>query len=197
MKHRRSALLALGSVLAPAAWAQNAPRRSARIGLVSIGTDPASPLRWQPLRDALRESRPGGNVTGLTSMVPGLSQKYVELLHDTLPAAKGLAVIAAPPNPAPEMRAEIDAAARRLGIAVQYLEFRVPGELDAMLALAKRGGAAASLSPRQPEDRTGHGLDDPAQRAPACRRAHRVRCHPAKGDARRPRRWQTALRGRH
>lgn len=147
MKHRRSALLALGSVLAPAAWAQNAPRRSARIGLVSIGTDPASPLRWQPLRDALRESRPGGNVTGLTSMVPGLSQKYVELLHDTLPAAKGLAVIAAPPNPAPEMRAEIDAAARRLGIAVQYLEFRVPGELDAMLALAKRGGAAGIVVP--------------------------------------------------
>ena len=93
-------------------------------------------------------SRPGGNVTGLTSMVPGLSQKYVELLHDTLPAAKGLAVIAAPPNPAPEMRAEIDAAARRLGIAVQYLEFRVPGELDAMLALAKRGGAAGIVVPR-------------------------------------------------
>ena len=32
-------------------------------------------------------AHPGGNVTGLTSLVPGLAQKYVELLRDALPLA--------------------------------------------------------------------------------------------------------------
>jgi ABC-type uncharacterized transport system substrate-binding protein len=41
-------------------------------------------------------ARPGGNVTGLTSLVPGLSQKYVELLHEVLPSARRCAVIVDP-----------------------------------------------------------------------------------------------------
>src|SRR5215510_16144226 len=32
-------------------------------------------------------ARPGGNVTGLTNLVPGLRQKYVELLREVLPSA--------------------------------------------------------------------------------------------------------------
>ena len=34
-------------------------------------------------------SRPGGNVTGLANFVPGLGQKYVELLHEVLPSGVG------------------------------------------------------------------------------------------------------------
>jgi putative ABC transport system substrate-binding protein len=35
-------------------------------------------------------ARPGGNVTGLTNLVPGLRQKYVELLVEALPSASRL-----------------------------------------------------------------------------------------------------------
>src|SRR5262249_14125488 len=42
-------------------------------------------------------SRPNGNVTGLTNLVPGLSQKYVELLRQALPSARRFGVIASPP----------------------------------------------------------------------------------------------------
>jgi putative ABC transport system substrate-binding protein len=47
-------------------------------------------------------SRPGGNITGLTNFVPGLGQKYVELLRDVLPSATRFAVVASLPNPPPE-----------------------------------------------------------------------------------------------
>jgi putative ABC transport system substrate-binding protein len=43
-------------------------------------------------------ARPGGNVTGLTNLVPGLRQKYVELLREVLPSASRIAVIASPLN---------------------------------------------------------------------------------------------------
>ena len=131
-----------------------------RIGLVSTGSDPARPVRWQPFVETMRElgyvegrnltvktafakgrseelprlvgellrsgvdvmvttgtretiaarqatptvpivmllvpdpvaqgfvatlARPGGNVTGLTNLVPGLVQKYVEFLHEAVP----------------------------------------------------------------------------------------------------------------
>src|SRR5437667_519583 len=42
-----------------------------------------------PVEEGLVASlaRPGGNVTGLTSVIPGISQKYVELLHEFVPSA--------------------------------------------------------------------------------------------------------------
>ena len=43
-------------------------------------------------------ARPGGTVTGLTNLVPGLVQKYVELLREAMPAASRFAVIANPPD---------------------------------------------------------------------------------------------------
>jgi putative ABC transport system substrate-binding protein len=41
-------------------------------------------------------ARPGGNITGLTNLVPGLVQKYVELLHEAVPLASRFAVVANP-----------------------------------------------------------------------------------------------------
>jgi putative ABC transport system substrate-binding protein len=55
-------------------------------------------------------ARPGGHVTGLTSLVPGLSQKYVELLREVLPSAAQFAVVVSPPNPVPEQRQELEEA---------------------------------------------------------------------------------------
>jgi len=43
-------------------------------------------------------AQPGGNVTGLTSMAPGASQKFVELLRETVPSASRFAVLATVPT---------------------------------------------------------------------------------------------------
>src|SRR5262249_18584801 len=39
-------------------------------------------------------AHPGGNVTGLTNLVPGISQKYVELLKQIVPTASRFTVVA-------------------------------------------------------------------------------------------------------
>ena len=54
MRRRRFAGMLACGLLA----ARNASRAQAkvhRVGLVSIGTDPERPVRWQPFRDAMRE----------------------------------------------------------------------------------------------------------------------------------------------
>jgi putative ABC transport system substrate-binding protein len=91
-------------------------------------------------------ARPGGNVTGLTSVVPGLGQKYVELLHEALPSATRFAVVASLSNPLPETRQELEAAGRLLGITVSVARVSGPDDFDGVLARAKRDGAAGVIA---------------------------------------------------
>jgi putative tryptophan/tyrosine transport system substrate-binding protein len=91
-------------------------------------------------------SRPGGNITGLTSVVPGLGQKYVELLHEALPLATRFAVVASPPNPLSETRQELEAAGRLLGITLSVARVSGPDDFDGVLARAKRDGAAGFIA---------------------------------------------------
>jgi putative tryptophan/tyrosine transport system substrate-binding protein len=91
-------------------------------------------------------SRPGGNVTGLSNLVPGLHQKYVELLREGLPSAARFAVVASGPNPLPEARRELDAAGQLLGITVSLARVSGPDDFDGALARAKRDGAAAIIA---------------------------------------------------
>jgi putative tryptophan/tyrosine transport system substrate-binding protein len=92
-------------------------------------------------------ARPGSNVTGLTSMVPGLYQKYVELLREVLPTATRLAVIAGPPNPVVAIRSELEAAAKRFGISLQYPPVHGPGDFDGALQQAKQAGVTGIIAP--------------------------------------------------
>jgi putative ABC transport system substrate-binding protein len=72
-----------------------------------------------PVRQGLVVSlaRPGGNVTGLTSLVPGLSQKYVELLKEIVPSTSRFAVVIGPaglpPRSAPSFRLPRDSSGLR------------------------------------------------------------------------------------
>ncbi len=95
-------------------------------------------------------AKPGGNVTGLTNLVPGLSQKYVELLKEVLPSASRFAVVANPPNPIPENRLELEAACRALGIAVSFLPVAGLADLEPTLIRAKREGAAGVIATADP-----------------------------------------------
>ena len=91
-------------------------------------------------------ARPGGNVTGLTSVVPGLGQKYVELLHEALPSATRFAVVASLPNPLPETRQELEAAGRLLGITVSVARVSGPDDFDSALVRVKKDGAAGFIA---------------------------------------------------
>jgi ABC-type uncharacterized transport system substrate-binding protein len=87
-----------------------------------------------PVGQALVASlaHPGGNVTGLTSLVPGLSQKYVELLHQALTSASRFALVGS--NPTQDVRREVESAARALGVTISVAQVSGPADFDSVLA---------------------------------------------------------------
>jgi len=91
-------------------------------------------------------AQPGTNVTGLTSLVPGLSQKYVELLNEALPAARRFGVVATR-DPVPENRHELEAAVKARGLTLSFLVVSEPVDFDTTLARAKRDGATGIIAP--------------------------------------------------
>jgi putative tryptophan/tyrosine transport system substrate-binding protein len=94
-------------------------------------------------------ARPGGNVTGLTSIAPQLIRKRLGLLREVVPGTSRVAVLWNPGNPAkpPEFREAQDAAAA-FGLELQSLEVRGPGDLDGAFraALSARAEALLALS---------------------------------------------------
>ena len=89
-------------------------------------------------------ARPEANVTGLTTLVPGFYQKYVEFLREVAPSAARFALVANP-NQAREPRQEVESAGRALGVDVVFVPVSGPDEFDAALARAKRDGAAGII----------------------------------------------------
>ena len=75
-------------------------------------------------------SRPGGNVTGVYSLFGDLGGKRIGLLHDLLPRATTIAVLAVPGAP----REDSQEAARVLGLQIKFLIAGTDGELDEALA---------------------------------------------------------------
>ncbi len=90
-------------------------------------------------------ARPGGNVTGLTNLVPGISQKYVELLKEITPSASRFVVVAR--RPFPEIRRDLELAARRLTVRLSFASVEGPGDIDRALAQAKKDGAGGIIVP--------------------------------------------------
>jgi putative tryptophan/tyrosine transport system substrate-binding protein len=70
-------------------------------------------------------ARPGGNLTGLSSMTSDLAGKRVELLREVVPALRQLAILAnvGNPNAVLEM-GEVQTAARTLGLEAATFEIR-------------------------------------------------------------------------
>jgi len=106
-----------------------------------------------PLGTGLVDSlaRPGGNVTGMSLMVPDLGGKRLELLKELLPRLSRLAVFwnAANPYPAIVFK-ETQAAGRTLGIEVHSLEVRGPDDLDGAFAAARQQHPDALISVEDP-----------------------------------------------
>ncbi|MGH7320767.1 MAG: ABC transporter substrate-binding protein [Candidatus Rokuibacteriota bacterium] len=99
-----------------------------------------------PVRAGLVASlaRPGGNVTGITVLVPELSAKRLEMLREAVPALRRAAVLWNPAGPGKsEEWGETEAAARALGLEFHSAPVRSRADLaSAFEAAVKRRSEA-------------------------------------------------------
>jgi putative ABC transport system substrate-binding protein len=91
-------------------------------------------------------ARPGGNITGQSLMAPELIGKQLQILKEIVPTVTRVAVLGNPSNAgnAPQVRHAQDAA-RALGVRLQLLEARGPGEIDSAFAAITRERAGAVI----------------------------------------------------
>ncbi len=84
-------------------------------------------------------ARPGGNVTGISSVGPELAGKQLQLLKETLPSLDRAAVLSNPTIPSHSLSVrEIEASARLLKMQLQVLEARAPSGFEGAFAAATR-----------------------------------------------------------
>jgi putative tryptophan/tyrosine transport system substrate-binding protein len=76
-------------------------------------------------------ARPGGNVTGSTSMGTDLSGKRLELIKEIAPKASRIAVLWSPNKTDADQVMETEIAARALGLKIQSVQVKAPGEIEA------------------------------------------------------------------
>ena len=125
-----SVLVALGGT----ASAQAARTATATIPIVfRMATDPVETGLVASL------NRPGGNVTGVTTMGVELGSKQLELLHELAPAASVIALLLNPTNPAIAriQSRDVPAAARKLGLDLHVLNASAERDFDLVFARMK------------------------------------------------------------
>jgi len=92
-------------------------------------------------------ARPGGNVTGLSySLGLEIFSKQLELLKETVPKVRRVAILSNPANPSRAGAIKsVKVAARSLGVQLQLLEARGPNEFDGAFGAMARERAGALL----------------------------------------------------
>jgi len=141
---------AAGIVLAPGTRAQSSAKKTV-IGLLDLVERPEW---WDPFKQQMRElgyvdqvslglvpnlARPGGNVTGMSSLNSELTVKRFDLLRELVPKVSRLAALWHADNVAsmPAVR-DLESAATRSRIAFQSFNFASPAELrDAFAAMTR------------------------------------------------------------
>jgi putative ABC transport system substrate-binding protein len=92
-------------------------------------------------------ARPGGNLTGLSTLGPDLAGKRLQLLIEVTPGLSRVAVLWNPLNSFSVLiMRQTEAAARMLGTQLQSLEVRVPDDFDNVFRAATRGRAGALIA---------------------------------------------------
>jgi putative ABC transport system substrate-binding protein len=130
------------AILAPNTPAAQATKRAA-------GNIPVVFFTGQdPVASGLVESlnRPGGNVTGVTSMFGELASKQVGLLHELVPGATLIGYLVNPGNPITEanVRDAVDAA-QKFGEKIEIVHASSDAEIDAAFDTLRGIGASALL----------------------------------------------------
>jgi putative tryptophan/tyrosine transport system substrate-binding protein len=109
------------------------------IPIVMVGLD-------DPVGSGLVASlaRPGGNITGLTSLTHELTGKRLELLKAVRPTVSRMAVLWNPANPAHALQVRAaEGAAQALGVQLHRVEARAPDAFDGAFAAMTRAHAEA------------------------------------------------------
>jgi len=81
-------------------------------------------------------NRPGGNLTGVSTLNIEMGPKRLELLHELVPTATGVAVLVNPTNPAntETILRDMQAAARTLGLKLHVLHASTERDFDTVFA---------------------------------------------------------------
>jgi len=91
-------------------------------------------------------ARPGGNITGLSTLAPELSGKRVELLKEIVPNLSRVAVFGTSTTPGDaQILREVELAARAFGVKTQYLDILNPKDIETAFRAAVKGRAEAIL----------------------------------------------------
>jgi putative ABC transport system substrate-binding protein len=135
-----SAIVAFGST--PAALAAKGATATIPV-IFFVGAD--------PIRLGLVTSlaRPGGNLTGATTLNEELISKRVELLHEAIPATTSIALLVNPTSQSLTEAATRDAetATRRLGLTLNILHASTESEFDTVFAaLTKLQGSTLVIT---------------------------------------------------
>jgi putative tryptophan/tyrosine transport system substrate-binding protein len=88
-------------------------------------------------------NRPGGNVTGVTTMGADLGSKQLEMLHELVPAATVMALLINPTNPsiAQVQSRDVPAAALKLGLQLHVLNASTERDFDQVFSTLNKLGA--------------------------------------------------------
>ena len=118
-------------------------------GRSAVGTIPiVFAIADDPVRAGLVQSlaRPGGRLTGITSLNVELDAKRLQILKSALPSALRVAVLATSRDPAFRDRvAAVERAARSLGVQMQIVEVSGPGQLAAAFDTSSRDRAGSVM----------------------------------------------------
>jgi putative ABC transport system substrate-binding protein len=91
-------------------------------------------------------ARPGGNITGLSTLSPEISGKQLELLREIVPNLSRVAVFGHSKEPAnPQLLREAETAAGAFRIKLQYVDILTPQDIEAAFRTANKARAEAVL----------------------------------------------------
>jgi putative tryptophan/tyrosine transport system substrate-binding protein len=117
---------------APAALAAKSATSSITI-VFEMGGDPVA----LGVVDSL--SRPGGNLTGVSSLSVEVSRKRLEFMHELLPSATEFVIVSNPTSPTADSQLKnLQAAADALGVRLHVLTTSDEREFDAMFSSASQ-----------------------------------------------------------
>ena len=89
-------------------------------------------------------ARPETSFTGITYLASELVGKRIEFLKEALPGVRRIGILARPQHPGePEERKASEAAAKKLGLAVDYFPIFDPKEIEPAFAAIRKAGCDA------------------------------------------------------
>jgi ABC-type uncharacterized transport system substrate-binding protein len=92
-------------------------------------------------------ARPGGNITGLSTLAPEISGKQLELLKEIVPGLSRVVILGNSTDPGnAQVVGETERAAVALGVHHLYLDVRAPADIETAFRAARTGRADAVLS---------------------------------------------------